>query len=134
MESIKILKISKWIRHAVAVLIFIIVLLGTLDLPTKELSKPIIVFGFFLAMLYQSKILWFKHYVEWNKNYIVIKVNAKKALNITFSDIQSSVLKKDKLFLTKKDKEEVVIDLKNIKREDAQKLHFIMMENAISNL
>lgn len=137
MDNIKIVYIPHWVEKTIAAVSFILVAVGSFasSFSLSETTENVfIVLGFTFLLLYQSRVWWFKNYVEWNKQQIFLKLNGNKGIRLKFKTINSAVLDKNQLFIKLKNEQELDLPISNLNRKNLQEVHLIIMENAIQNL
>lgn len=135
--KIHIYKIPNWVEKILAVISFLLVGIGTCSesLGIPELIENILIItGFSFLLIYQSRVWWFKNYVEWNKEQILIKLKTQKSIRLKYKHLLSSILQKNKWIIKFKNGEILEISIEDLERADIQKLHFILMENIIHKL
>lgn len=70
-----------------------------------------------------------RHYVQWNKHDIALRINSKWGKSIPFKDIISTELKGEKLVLKKNYNKEIHVDLTDFQDADIMKLYEIILQN-----
>ncbi len=68
---------KSWIWIFILFLSLFFILVGIFELfefENPKLNKRISAIGFFLQVIYFSKMFWFKNYVQWNKKGAVIRI------------------------------------------------------------
>ena len=123
-----------WISILILSLIFI--LAGAFELfefENPKLNKRISAVGFFLQVIYFSKMFWYKNYVQWNKKGAVIRINSFSAKSLSFEKIKKTELNDNKLIVTKTNGNKITFDLNEIVESDKQKLNEIIIKNTIAN-
>jgi hypothetical protein len=73
----------------------------------------------------QLKTYFYKNYFLWNKKGGTIKINSK-GKSIVFNEIASFSIENDKLILFKKNKTQIEFPLKDINKEDIEKVGGIL--------
>ncbi|NME67963.1 hypothetical protein [Flammeovirga aprica] len=137
MKTIKIYNIPSYIEKIILGFSFLVVALGSFsdNFGISELLENIlIIVGFGLLLLYQSRVWWFKDYVEWNKKQIYLKLGTGKGIKLKFSYLHSCVLQKEFLLLKLKNGETISISIKEYDRKQVQELQLLLMENIIDKL
>jgi len=127
---------KSWIWIAILILSLIFILVGTFELfefENPKLNKRISVIGFFLQVIYFSKMVWYKNYVQWDKKGAVIRINSWSGKSLNFDEIKKTELIEKKLIITKDNGNTVTFDLNEIAESDTQKLNEIMIKNTIAN-
>jgi len=123
-----------WI--AILILYLVFILAGTFEFfnfENPKLNKRISAVGFFLQVIYFSKMFWFKNYVQWNKKGAVIRINSFSAKSLSFEKIKKTELNDNKLIVTKTNGNKITFDLNEIVESDKQKLNEIIIKNTIAN-
>ena len=123
-----------WI--AILILSLVFILAGTFeffDFENPKLNKRISAIGFFLQVIYFSKMFWHKNYVQWNKKGAVIRINSWSGKSLSFEQIKKTELIEKKLIITKDSGNTVTFDLNDIAESDTQKLNEIIVKNTIAN-
>ncbi|MEP2280955.1 hypothetical protein [Maribacter sp.] len=127
---------KSWIWIAILILSLVFILAGTFELfqfENPKLNKRISAVGFFLQVIYFSKMFWYKNYVQWNKKGAVIKINTWSGKSLSFDQIKKTELIEKKLIITKDNGKTVTFDLNEIAESDTQKLNEIIVKNTIAN-
>ena len=127
---------KNWIWIAILILSLIFIFGGTFEIfefENPELNKGISAIGFFLQVIYFSKMFWYKNYVQWNKKGAVIRINSWSGKSFSFNQIKKAELIEKKLIITKDNGNTVTFDLNEIAESDTQKLNEIMLKNTIAN-
>ena len=125
-----------WMWISILILSLLFILGGTFELfefENPKLNKRISAVGFFLQVIYFSKMFWYKNYVQWNKKGAVIRINSFSAKSLSFDQIKKTELNDKKLIVTKNNGNEVTFDLNEIAESDTQKLNEIITKNTIAN-
>lgn len=127
---------NNWIWIVILILSLIFILIGSFELiefENPKLNKSISAFGFFLQVIYFSKMFWYKNYVQWNKKGVVVRINSFKGKTLRFDEIKKTELIEKKLIITKDNGTTVTFDLNKIATSDQQKLNEIIVKNTIAN-
>ncbi|PHN92591.1 hypothetical protein CSC80_16740 [Maribacter sp. 6B07] len=127
---------KSWIWIFVLFLSLIFILVGFFELfefENPKLNKRISAIGFFLQLVYFSKMFWYKNYVQWNKKGVVVRVNSWISKSLNFDQIKKTELIQNTLIITKNNGDTVKFDLNEIKETDTQKLNEIIVKNTIAN-
>jgi len=127
---------KSWIWITILILSLIFVLAGTFELfefENPKLNKRISAIGFFLQVIFFSKMFWYKNYVQWNKKGAIIRINSWSGKSLRFNQIKKTELIEKKLILTKDNGDTVIFDLHEISESDTQKLNEIIVKNTIVN-
>jgi len=127
---------KNWIWIAILILSLIFILAGTFELfefENPKLNKRISAIGFFLQVIYFSKMFWYKNYVQLNKKGAVIRINSWNGKSLSFDQIKKIELIEKKLIITKENGNTVTFDLNEIAESDTQKLNEIIIKNTIAN-
>jgi hypothetical protein len=82
-------------------------------------------FSAVLTTFPQLKTYFYKNYFLWNKKGGTIKINSK-GKSIVFNEIASFSIENDKLILFKKNKTQIEFPLKDINKEDIEKVGGIL--------
>lgn len=85
--------------------------------------------GNLLMVVFFGRPFFFKHYVQWNKVGVTIRINSFWGKNISFKNIRQFDLLEDQLEITKKSGQRVVIDLRGIEPADGEELARIIREH-----
>ncbi|WP_062616148.1 hypothetical protein [Flammeovirga sp. SJP92] len=137
MKKIRIYHIPAFIEKIIVVVSFLLVAIGSFSENfgiSALLEDILIVGGFVLLLLYQSRVWWFKNYVEWNKKQIYLKLGAGKGIKLKFATLNSCILQKELLLIKLKNGETISISIKEYNRSEVQKLQLLFMENIIDKL
>lgn len=127
---------KSWIWISILFLSLIFILVGIFELfefENPKLNKRISAIGFFLQVIYFSKMFWYKNYVQWNKKGAVIRISSWSSKSLNFEQIKKTELIDGKLIITKNNGDTVTFDLNEIKEADSQKLNQIIVKNTIAN-
>jgi hypothetical protein len=127
---------KSWIWITILILSLIFILVGAFELfefESQKLNKRISAIGFFLQVIYFSKMFWYKNYVQWNKKGAVIRINSWSGKSLSFDQIKKTELIEKKLIITKDNGSKVTFDLNKIAESDTQKLNEIIVKNTIAN-
>tara|TARA_R110002073_G_C8981772_1_gene537027 strand:- start:51 stop:473 length:423 start_codon:yes stop_codon:yes gene_type:complete len=127
---------KNWIWIVILILSLIFILAGTFELfefENPKLNKRISAIGFFLQVIYFSKMFWYKNYVQWNKKGAVVRINSFMGKSLRFDEIKMTELIEKKLIITKDNGNTVTFDLNEIAESDTQKLNEIIVKNTIAN-
>ena len=60
------------------------------EFENPKLNKRISAIGFFLQVIYFSKMFWFKNYVQWNKKGAVIRIYSWASKSLSFNQIKKT--------------------------------------------
>jgi hypothetical protein len=127
---------KNWIWFAILILSLVFILAGTFELfefENPKMNKRISAIGFFLQVIYFSKMFWYKNYVQWNKKGAVIRINSWSGKSLSFDQIKKTELIEKKLIITKDNGQTVTFDLNGIAESDTHKLNEIIVKNTIAN-
>ncbi|WP_036155166.1 hypothetical protein [Maribacter forsetii] len=127
---------KSWIWIFILFLSLIFILVGFFELfefENPKLNKRISAIGFFLQVIYFSKMFWYKNYVQWNKKGVIIRINSWASKSLNFNQIKKTEMVEKKLIITKDSGITVTFDLNEIKEADSQKLNEIIVKNTIAN-
>ena len=127
---------NNWIWIVILILSLIFILIGSFELiefENPKLNKSISAIGFFLQVIYFSKMFWYKNYVQWNKKGVVVCINSFMGKTLRFDEIKKTELIEKKLIITKENGTTVTFDLNKIAKSDQQKLNEIIVKNTIAN-
>tara|TARA_Y100001934_G_C12128359_1_gene666615 strand:- start:327 stop:749 length:423 start_codon:yes stop_codon:yes gene_type:complete len=136
MKKIHFDNMKNWIWIAILILSLIFILSGTfefMEFENPKINKRISAVGFFLQVIYFSKMFWYKNYVQWNKKGAVIRINSFTSKSLSFDEINKTELNDKKLIITKTNGNKVTFDLKEIEESDTRKLNEILVKNTIAN-
>lgn len=136
MKKIHFDDMKNWSWISVPILSLILILTGSFEvfqLENPAINNLISGIGFFLLIIYFSRMFWYKNYVQWNKKGAVIGVNSFVGKSLNFNQIQRTELNDEKLKITKTDGKTVMIDLNEIEESDTQKLKEIIIKNTFAN-
>ncbi|WP_434979097.1 hypothetical protein [Daejeonia sp. YH14] len=81
---------------------------------------------FVIQLFTNSKVFWYKYFVQWNKKGIIIKINDFWGKNLKFNEISNFDLKQNRLTIIKLDGKKEVFNLENIEQESVNKLMNIL--------
>ena len=130
----KIIKFDQLNKHSSIKIILLMIagaclILGntTFDNTDFEIIK---VFTFIIPIVYLGRIFWFKNYVRWNKNIIILKFNYFTDDTIKFVDIYSLERLENKLKITLSSEKVYEFNIDNIKPDHISKLNTIIVENS----
>lgn len=127
---------NNWIWIVILILSLIFILIGSFELiefENPKLNKSISAIGFFLQVIYFSKMFWYKNYVQWNKKGVIVRINSFMGKTLRFDEIIKTELIEKKLIITKENGTTVTFDLNKITKSDQQKLNEIIVKNTIAN-
>ena len=127
---------NNWIWIVILILSLIFILIGSFELiefENPKLNNSISAIGFFLQVIYFSKMFWYKNYVQWNKKGAVVRINSWISKSLNFDQINKTELIQNTLIITKNNGDTVTFDLNEIKETDTQKLNEIIVKNTIAN-
>lgn len=99
----------------------------------RTMSKYLNATGFILIAIFSTRMFWYKNYVQWSKNGILIRIKSVFGKNIKFKEIKSSELTDKKLIITETYGNKIEIDLSQIIDSDIEKLMNIINKNTIAN-
>jgi DNA modification methylase len=136
MKKIHFDNMRNWIWIVILILSLIFILVGTFELfefENPKLNKRMSAIGFFLQVIYFSKMFWYKNYVQWNKKGAVIRINSFSTKSLSFDQIKKTELNDKKLIVTKNNGNKVTFDLNEIAESDTKKLNEIITKNTIAN-
>ena len=136
MKNIHFDNMRNWIWIAILILSLIFILGGAFELfelENPKLNKGMSAIGFFLQVIYFSKMFWYKNYVQWNKKGAVIRINSFSSKSLSFDQIKKTELIEKKLIITKDSGKTITFDLNEIAEPDTQKLNEIIIKNTIAN-
>lgn len=101
------------------------VLVGTFELipfSDPKINRYLNVAGFLIIMIYNSRMFWYKNYVEWNGKGVHIRIKSFFGKSVRFEDVSSVSLDGPMLAIAKTDGGRLLIDLTGIEQPDMQKL------------
>ena len=136
MKKIHFDDMRNWIWIAILILSLIFILGGTFELfefENPKLNKRINAVGYFLQVIYFSKMFWHKNYVQWNKKGAVVRINSFLGKTLRFDEIKTTELNEKKLIITKFSGNKITFDLNEIAESDTQKLNELIIKNTIAN-
>ncbi|MDF4203991.1 hypothetical protein PXD56_13540 [Maribacter sp. SA7] len=134
MKKIHFDNMKSWIWISILILSLVFIFNGIFELfENPKLNKRITAVGFFLQVLYYSKMFWYKNYVQWNKKGANIRVNSFWGKSLSFDQIKKTELNEEKLIITKDNGKIIEFDLSEIVESDTQKLNEIIIKNTIAN-
>lgn len=110
-----------------AVTISLFISFDILILPNKLQSDVFSKLGIISLVIYYSKILWFKNYVEWNKLGMNLKLNNFFSTNVVFADIKKIVKTNESFIIVNKNGIEKIFITKHISQKDLVKLENIIL-------
>lgn len=128
--------LNNWIWIVILILSLIFILIGSFELiefENPKLNKSISAIGFFLQVIYFSKMFWYKNYVQWNKKGVVVRINSFLGKTLRFDEIKKTELIEKKLIISKDNGTTVTFDLNKTVESDQQKLNEIIVKNTITN-
>ena len=99
----------------------------------RTMSKYLYATGFILIAIFSTRMFWYKNYVQWSKNGILIRIKSFFGKNIKFKEIKSSELIDKKLIISETYGNKIEVDLSHIIESDIEKLMDIINKNTISN-
>lgn len=99
------------------------------EFENSKLNKYLTTIGFVIIFGFQTQMLWYTNYVQWNNRGILIRVKSFLGKNVNFKDILSSELANKKLILRTVQGTKIEFDVSNIVPSDAEKLNEIIIEN-----
>ncbi|MBD0402329.1 hypothetical protein [Flammeovirga sp. EKP202] len=137
MKKIRIYHIPPFVEKIVLTISFLLVAIGSFSENfgiSEFLENTFIVGGFVILLAYQSRVWWFKNYVEWNTKQIFLKLGNNKGLKLRFNTLNSCILQKDTLLIKLKNGETISIAIKEYNRKEVQELQLLLMENIIDKL
>ncbi len=126
--------IKHWIWTAILILSVVFVLIGTFEFfefENSKFHKSLSAIGFFLQVIYFSKMFWYKNYMHWNKKGAVIRINSWIGTSFSFNQIKTTELHEKQLIIAKKNGNCMTFDLNGILASDTQKLHEIIVKNTM---
>ncbi len=127
---------GNWKMLILIVLSLIFILAGAFEVfefENPNMNKYISGIGFFMQVIYWSKMFWYKNYVQWNKKGIVIRIKSVLGKSLRFDEIRTTELNEKTLTITKFSGKKIQIDLNQITEADSQRLNKILVENTIAN-
>ncbi|WP_044205932.1 hypothetical protein [Flammeovirga sp. OC4] len=137
MKKIRIYNIPPFVEKIVLSISFLLVAIGSFSDNfgiSEFLENTFIIGGFVILLVYQSRVWWFKDYVEWNTKQIFLKLGNNKGLKLRFNTLNSCILQKDTLLIKLKNGETISIAIKEYNRKEVQELQLLLMENIIDKL
>lgn len=123
-----------WI--GIMILALALILIGgfkVFEFENPIINKALSTLGFFLQVIYFSRIFWYKNVVQWNKKGVYIRINSFSGKSLRFNQIQNTVMDQKKLTLTKTSGKKLSFNLNNIEDVDAHKLNEILITNTHYN-
>ena len=124
-----------WIWITVLILSLIFIISGTFELfhfENPKLNRRVSAVGFFLQIIYFSRMFWYKNYVKWNKKGAVIRINSFSATSLSFDRIKKTELNDNTLTITKTNGNRVTFDLREIAESYTHKLNEIIVKHTIA--
>ena len=117
----------KWAFLLAISLIFIITgSFELIDFSAPVVNQWLIITGFFIPVVFLSKLFWHKNVVQWNKKGVVIRVKPYLGKSLRFSDIESTHMSDQKLTVTTKSGKQLHFDLHEFPESDSIKLNNIL--------
>lgn len=114
---------------AILLISLILILSGTFKLfgdTSTKLNKISAVIGFLLQAIYFSRMFWYKNYVQWNTNGIVIRIGSFFGKTINYKDIKTVQNDFSSLNINKKNGSTLKIGVQGIEKTDVEKLHHLI--------
>lgn len=122
-----------WIILLILSLFFIVS--GTFEFfefENPKINKRIAAIGFFLQIIYFTKMFWLKNYIQWNKKGITIKLHNVRSTTLSFNDITSCKIKDTTFIISLKYGNTSIFNVEHVVMEDVIKLQQII-ESHISS-
>lgn len=89
--------------------------------------------GGILNVVALSKIFWYKYYVRWNANHILLRLNSFSGHSIRFKDIKHFEFSDSRLVINKiKSSKKIIIPTAKIAKEDLERLENILQDHTSS--
>ena len=99
-----------------------------IDFSFPAMNKWLITAGFFIHVLFLSKLFWYKNVVQWNKKGVVIRIKSYVGKSLRFSEIESTHMNDKKLTIEMKSGKLFQFDLNEFPENDSKKLSTILAE------
>ena len=136
MKRIHFDNLKNWFWISILILALIFILIGSLEVfefEDPKMNNWISAVGFFLQVIYFTRIFWYKNYFQWNKKAAYIRINSFVGKTLKFDEIKTTELNENKLTITKINGKKVTFDLNDIAESDTQKLNEVVVKNTIAN-
>ena len=128
--------ISSWKNGIIIIPALICFLIGSLDLfnePYADWNRRIFGIGSILLVIFFLKMVYGRYYVGWNKVGITIRIKSFLGKSFNFKDIKSTDLENGILTIVKKDGKKIELDLREIEKNDVERLTEILIKNTVAN-
>lgn len=130
MKSIHFDKIGgSWKVNLLMILAFACISIGGLqliDFENSKIYKYLFATGFIILSIYNTRMFFFKNYVQWNKRGALIKIDSFMGKSFTFDNITGTELNAKTLIITQNNGKVTTFDLTDITENDTQKLNEII--------
>jgi len=113
-----------------SVLLVIVGIMEDIPIIHPEANQYLILAGVLIQAVLLSRMFWYKNYVQWTKENILIRVKSLVGTSLRFAEIQSMDWGPAQLRIVKSDGKSVLIDLNGIRESDTARLKGILKENA----
>ena len=128
---------KNWIWISILILGLIFILIGSFEVfefENPKMNDWITTVGFFLQVIYFTRIFWYKNYFQWNRKGAYIRINSFVGKTLKFDEIKMTEQNENKLTITKANGKKIMFDLNDIAESDTQKLNDVLVRNTIANI
>lgn len=129
MKRIHFLNMTKMYWLAIISLATILILMGTFEMipfENKAYHTYLRILGFILIIVFYLKDIFYKNYVRWNNDKILIRLNSWSSTSISFKKISNFTIENDSLIILKKNGKTASFELTHFEQKDRLKLMEIL--------
>lgn len=119
----------KFLLLVISLIVIVLNIVGFYENYNPAIGKFMNVMAFLTLAIINSKMFWYKNFVQWNRKGITIKINQFLSKSLNFNEITKFDVQNNQLIITKSYGENKVINMKNIETESVNKLLEILKEN-----
>jgi hypothetical protein len=116
---------------AISIFAILIGMFSEFEQDDIAINKFLIGLGVGLQLIILSRMFWFRHYVQWTKEGMMIRIKSFLGTSFQFDDVQNINFETDRLQITKTNGKILLINLSGIRESDSLKLKEILTRNKV---
>jgi len=118
---------------AIPMIVFLLIYVFTaFTNPDSSLHKISAILGFGLSVVFFGKQFFYRNYLGWNKKGMTIKLNSLFSKTISFSEIGSYAIEKNRLEIVRLDGSKIDFKLNNLRSDHIDQLQQVLESNTLA--
>lgn len=78
--------------------------------------------GFLILVVFYSRMFWYKNYVQWNKQGVMIRINRFSSTSFNYRDVRKVEMKENDIIVYQKSGKVTKVDVSGFSQEDRERL------------